>query len=149
MSTAEESARIKTLRLRLARADVLCSSAEEESRAAQKRWNEAAHDVSKLKKELAKLQASKDVVFSEHAMLRYLERIEFVNMQRVYDRVMTPELVAKIQTLGTGFYPVDNFYVRTRENTIVTVLTEAQYLRKTVNGVPAGPRFHEEKEDGT
>lgn len=61
------------------------------------------------------------IVVSEHAMLRYLERVKGIDLEEI-----SREIIGAIGVSGNvpdGLYPVDeNFSIRIKANTVVTVL---------------------------
>lgn len=63
-----------------------------------------------------------DLTVSEHAILRYIERIEVCNPAEVKDKIITDKLKEMVDTLGDGVYPLENCKVKVRSKTIVTVL---------------------------
>jgi predicted nuclease with TOPRIM domain len=65
---------------------------------------------------------SAGVEISEHAILRYLERIEGVDIEEVRKKILPPEVREQIQILGSGVFPVAGFKLRARDNVIVTVM---------------------------
>lgn len=83
-------------------------------------------DSSKKKKEeLEERLKPKALTVSEHAILRYLERIEQVDIERVRTILLDPQIIMCHKKLGNnGEYPsADNtFRVKVKNNVITTVL---------------------------
>jgi hypothetical protein len=63
----------------------------------------------------------KEPIVTEHAILRYLERVGGINTEDVKSKIMPESLVDKIKIVGDGEYPVGDFKIRVRDNQIVTV----------------------------
>lgn len=79
--------------------------------------------VKKRIRELTSLENG--VIVSEHAMLRYLERVRGVNLKELHDAILTHEIEEKIKTLGNGVYPVGGTHqVKVRDGTVVTIMTK-------------------------
>lgn len=70
---------------------------------------------------MLRLLKSKGLVVSEHAILRFIERVESVCPKDVPDRILSDRLREMVTTLGNGKYPVDDFFVVVRDNVIITV----------------------------
>lgn len=78
--------------------------------------------IAKIKSEEAR------VVVSDHAILRYLERIEGVDIQAVKAKILTGNVAEQIQTLGSGELPLltnsgVEARVMFRNYTVVTIQT--------------------------
>lgn len=70
----------------------------------------------------------KEVVITEHAMLRYIERVMGLNMDDVRMEIL-PEVTEKqVQALRQGTFPVNDggkgFKILVKNNTVVTILTK-------------------------
>ena len=81
--------------------------------------------IAEIEKKI-KSAASKGLSVSDHAILRYLERVEQIPPAEVAARILTPKLKEMVATLGDGLYPVDHFQVRVVNNTVVTVFLHNQ-----------------------
>jgi hypothetical protein len=58
---------------------------------------------------------------SEHAILRYLERVRGISTTSIQDEILTPEVKKMVETLGNGTYPNGDFQVVIKDNVVVTV----------------------------
>jgi hypothetical protein len=88
---------------------------------------------SKIKKLKVKKITNNSITITEHAILRYLERVEGIDIERVKKDIVTEEVLQQIKTLGAGTYPVKGKYntidkqmfkIRVRDNAVITVLTK-------------------------
>jgi predicted nuclease with TOPRIM domain len=123
----ETSARLKQLRRRVLEAKSRAKSEKEELVEVQSRYNESAKRARELEKQIKLLEEAakkKEPVVSEHAMLRYLERVRGVDMEEVKQQILTEQLCEWIQTVGSGIFPGDQFKVRVRNGVVVTLWTE-------------------------
>ena len=66
------------------------------------------------------------IVVSEHALLRYFERILGYDLDILSAALLPPETVARIQQLGSGTYPVtvagQTVRIRVQDRVVTTVL---------------------------
>ncbi len=68
------------------------------------------------------VRATLNVTVSEHAILRYVERVLNIDIEAIKAKILQPQIKEQIQTLGNGTYPVNGeFKVRVRNNVIVTI----------------------------
>jgi aspartate ammonia-lyase len=89
----------------------------------QNRLNEIDREVTRLKQKHA------TPVITEHAFLRYFERVLGHDLEAIKQTILPPETVAQIQSLGNGVYPVKGavpFRVRVQNNTVVTVTADRE-----------------------
>lgn len=94
----------------------VCTSRKAE-RAAQKALERA-------QRRLAVFRQTEPTV-SEHAILRYLERVEGVDTAAVRERLLPDKAVELIRQLGDGKYPgPDGCMLRVIDGVVVTVLTQ-------------------------
>lgn len=63
-----------------------------------------------------------DIIVSEHAIVRYLERVENINISEVKEKILTPKLIEMVTTLGNGIFPLEGFRVKVVNRVVVTVL---------------------------
>lgn len=75
--------------------------------------------------DLANKLIPKDLIVSEHAILRYLERIEGLDLDRVRKILLDPQIIDCHKKLGNnGEYPSldSSFRVKIKNNVITTVI---------------------------
>lgn len=63
-----------------------------------------------------------EVVVSEHAILRYFERVLGYDIEDIKNKILPEEIKPKIKELTNCEYPVDGFYIVSKNNKIVTVV---------------------------
>ena len=63
----------------------------------------------------------KKIIITEHAIVRYFERVQGYDIEEIKQLICTEELQKNIKTLGDGKYPVNKFNVVVKNNTIITV----------------------------
>lgn len=102
-------------RLELALRDI---NTEEED--ISKKKKDLNREIEKVQKEIDKLGKT-NIIVSEHAILRYLERIEGLDLKKIQGKILTKEVRAGHKALGNGKFPEGNFQVVIKNNVVVTV----------------------------
>lgn len=69
---------------------------------------------------------NKAVVVTEHAILRYLERVKGVDIEAAKREMLPPEVSNQIRALGNGEYPVGTHSVKVKDNVVITILTKEE-----------------------
>jgi len=81
------------------------------------------HAISSIIKEIHKYQGNGKITVSEHAILRYLERIEGISIEEIESKIITQEILGLVETLGgTGKYPLNENTIVMKDFTVTTVL---------------------------
>ena len=63
-----------------------------------------------------------DIKITEHAMLRYIERVLGIDIEQIEKSILEELDIETIEKLGNGTYPVRDFNVVIKENFIITVI---------------------------
>lgn len=85
----------------------------------KKQIKETENKIKELKN-----QTKKELIVSEHALIRYFERVEGININEIIQKISTDKLKTMVNTLGNGTFPIDgNFSVKVHNNVIITVIT--------------------------
>lgn len=65
-----------------------------------------------------------DIAVTDHAIIRYIERIEGRNLNEIRKKLITSKICEQVETLGEGFYPIDELNCRVfiKGKKVVTVL---------------------------
>lgn len=81
--------------------------------------------IKKYQEELLKLQTtSKDIIISEHAITRYIERVLKIDMEKLYQEIISDEFKTSVAKFGNGTYPHNNHFIKVVDNVIVTVIAK-------------------------
>lgn len=68
-----------------------------------------------------------EIIISDHAIVRYLERVEGIDMEDVKKKIATEKVTELINKLGNGIFPVnDVFKITVNKKVITTVLLNGQ-----------------------
>jgi predicted nuclease with TOPRIM domain len=91
-----------------------------------KNIRELSKDKQKLRDKSVSLKnridsISKDLVVSEHAIIRYIERVQGLDLKEIRNEILTDKIKKQYSTVGNGTFPNDNFNVIIKNGTVVTV----------------------------
>lgn len=80
--------------------------------------------VNNLMEKIERLKQSGNLIVSEHAIIRYIERVLGINIEEVTNKIVPEEIKKQIEILGNGTYSVDDgeFRIVLKDNVVVTVL---------------------------
>ena len=79
--------------------------------------------IAEIKEKLIELEKDKTVKISEHAIVRYFERVKGFDISQVEKEILTDEVLRLIETLGTnGTYPNKDFKIILKDGTVTTVI---------------------------
>lgn len=94
----------------------------------QKQYFKTIKDINNIQKQIDEIKTySSELIISDHAVLRYLERVKEIDVEEIKKEIITPQIKNIITTLGTssGTYPSGTGYsVVFKKNTAVTILVE-------------------------
>ena len=122
----DSHARIKELESRLVREKQALSRLKSERSQLDRDICSRNARVDSLKKQLDVVRStSENVIVSEHAILRYLERVEGIDIEAIKHKMVSQSAEKQIKALGSGVFPVGvSHKLRVRKGYVVTVLTE-------------------------
>jgi hypothetical protein len=97
-------------------------SASVDARDAQQKVAKIKSRLVAIDKEIEDL-TERDIVVSEHAMLRYCERVLKVDMTAVTKAILPEGVRIQVDTLGNGRFPVPgtSFAIKVKNGTVITV----------------------------
>lgn len=121
------SASLKSLQTRLSKAKDHLKALNAEKNDVTSRISQVQSSIKSLEADIERFKKrSKGIVVSEHAMLRYLERVNGIDLKALAEAVL-PETGRKVaESLGNGTYPVETHRVKVRDGVVVTVLTDSE-----------------------
>ena len=76
-----------------------------------------------VERNLTELALSKSIIVTDHAIIKYLERIKSMNIEEIKGIILTPKLEEVIMVTGDGEYPNGDFKLVVRNNAVITVIT--------------------------
>ena len=77
--------------------------------------------IKELKNRIANY-AIKDPVITEHAMLRYCQRVLGIDLKKIEEKILPPSVKNLAATLGDGEYPIEGGKIKIKNNHVITVL---------------------------
>lgn len=84
--------------------------------------------LNKLKQRIHNLSKNngEGITISEHAIIRYFERILGLNMEEVTQKILPDKEAVLVESLGNGHYPINGgeFKIIVRNDTVVTLYTD-------------------------
>lgn len=79
--------------------------------------------IEKLKTEMQKLNSNESLRVSEHAIVRYFERVKGFDLEQVEREILSDQVIKLVEQLGgNGTYPNEGFSVVMRNHTVTTVV---------------------------
>ena len=89
----------------------------------QREYDKKRLSIEKLKSEIAKIEGSSKLKVSEHAIVRYFERVKGYDISEVEKEILSEQVVDLVEKLGgNGKYPNGSFSVVMRNHTVLTVV---------------------------
>lgn len=114
---------LKQKQTRLTKLEAEISEENESVRDAQKALARKQQLAQTLREQITEyIESQKDPIVSEHALLRYFERVAEFDLDAVKDAILTDEVKALIAKLGNGTYPVNGFKIKVKNKVVVTII---------------------------
>lgn len=124
MSTIAASQRIKGLKSQLQKAQGDVDALMAQIKALQKEHSQKVNQTNTLRQQIQSAENDGKLKVSEHAILRYLERVKGIDLDLVQLEILSPKVMAMVEKLGqNGSYPSDGFQVVMKDGTVITVKT--------------------------
>lgn len=90
---------------------------------AQRIYEEKESSLKRLEKEIHKLNKRKGLIVSEHALLRYLERVTGIDLDMIRNEIASKEIVELAERFGGNGKFFTKSYAVIIENNVVTTIT--------------------------
>ena len=90
----------------------------------QKSLEKTVKDKKELKSKLLKInnrQTSNNISITEHALIRYIERVAGMDLKGLKDIIIPREMSTKIIAMGDGKYTQDGYTLTVKDNTVITI----------------------------
>lgn len=78
-------------------------------------------ELNKVNRKLLRAQDG-DIIVTEHAMLRYMERVKYLNIDEVKKLVLPDETRKLIEKFGSGKFPAGTHHVLVKNKIITTII---------------------------
>lgn len=100
------------------------SKLEKERKDLDKRLHSLHCSIDRTKKKIKQLQeTAEEPLISDHAIIRYLERVKGFDIEAIKKEMMPDKLRNVIGTLNSGKFPTGEFTAVVRDKLVVTVVT--------------------------
>ncbi len=120
-----DSQKLKQLRTRNSKVSLEIGELKRDKEKAEAALTSARAEATKIKKSIHDLTQKKDPIVTEHAILRYLERIEGIDLEEVKKKILTDKVKGFIEQLPNGVFPVvglKNFKIKVKNRVVITIL---------------------------
>lgn len=123
---SNNTTKIKALSTQIEKFKLELNSKERELKLIQDEFKTKQEHLKKMNLELEELKkSSSELIVSEHALLRYLERVYKLDLQKLSQEIVPLSLRATIDMLGNGEYHTDDGYsIKVHDNVVVTILDD-------------------------
>lgn len=89
----------------------------------QREYSAKITKIQALKDEIEKIDKNEKIKVSEHAIVRYFERVKGFNISEIEEEILTEEVLTLVEQLGgNGGYPNGNFKVLMKNFTVTTIV---------------------------
>ena len=97
---------LKSLNVRLFKLQTVKKDLVNDRKSIDQKISEIDKKINAINNEIKSLTA-KDPVISEHALLRYFQRVEQFDINDIKKKILSESVVKKIKTLGSAQIPID------------------------------------------
>lgn len=119
-----KGSQIKSIQVLISKINFEIDNIKAQQKVLQSSMDKQRAQLKKYQEELLSLQMdSKEIIISEHAILRYLERVYKLDITKLYKEIVTPKVQEQIKEFGNGTYSVEAFSIKVVDNVVVTILT--------------------------
>lgn len=121
----QDATELKGLQTQLTKKKTELDQAYTEQKEITAKINSLRTDVAKIEGNIQKvMERSKDIIVSEHAIIRYLERVRGFDMEDVRREMIMPSIEPQIKTFRSGTFPGPRCKLRVKNNVVMTVITK-------------------------
>lgn len=119
----KNSQELKQLQSRKIKLEAEAQTLLEESKDYQRKYSKVCSQVYDIEKQIDGLK-EKYIIITEHAILRYLERVEGFDMEKVKASILPNDVKTQIKAFnGNGKYPIGSgFQIVVKDGSIVSVV---------------------------
>jgi chromosome segregation ATPase len=114
---------LKALQTKLSQLKSKYEIVKSEIESKQKEAGNIKKEMTDLKSRIDGFNENKQPIVSEHAILRYLERVKGLDIKAIEKEILTDDILKLIETLGpNGVYPNNGFKIKMKNNVVITIL---------------------------
>jgi len=124
MGLVKNSAEIKSLETRRNKLQTQRKMLNIEIQDKQKESNEMKMRINGFQKKIEQLKSQKndDLIISEHAMLRYIERVMGIDLQDLQDKILPKDKIQAVEAMGNCTYSLGEHKITVKDGVVVTVI---------------------------
>ena len=113
---------IKNIKSQIRDLEMILQVKHKEKEAIDTECNQIKQKLSILKNQLSKLQDVIDCQISEHAIVRYIERVCNIDIDAIRQSILSKEMIENIEKFKSGKFPIKNGFIAiVRDYKIVTI----------------------------
>ena len=120
MSKRASHLELKRLQSQYHNLQLECNAFKEQSSYISKQITQKNVEINKIEKAIEKLQV-KDTIISEHAIIRYLERVYKLDIEKLKEEIL-PTPMRSLGELQANMLTLETHKVKIKDNVVVTVL---------------------------
>lgn len=124
MSDIKDNQTVKGLNTQLGKAKGEYESLKIQVKHLQKQSTLKKEEIQELEKKISYLEKPKELVVSEHAILRYFERVLGFNIEEIRTKLLDQQVRDCVEALGgNGTFPTkDNIKLIIRDKVVTTII---------------------------
>lgn len=123
--SVSDQVELKGLQVHLTRLLAERDEANRQAREALKEANACQTKIDVIERQIRKIQEeTKDPIVSEHALLRYVERVLGIDLEAIKRSILSEKVRGYIKQLPSGKFPGDGFRVVVKNRTVTTITTK-------------------------
>ncbi len=125
MPAAADHAELKQLERRFSEANARLKTLKAEQTDMNQRVQREQETLNTLRKQIDKLKQNNGrLVVSEHAILRYVERVMKLDLEEIRRKILPETLEEHIRTIGSGVFPTETHRIKVQNGVVITLLTD-------------------------
>lgn len=118
----KEAHKLKGFQSQISKLEADCDVIKEELEIKKNELREKINAIFFIKSQIKKLQKTDGLKVSEHAIIRYIERVEKRNIQEIENKIANKRILELVDKFKSGEFPSGNgFSVVVKNNTVVTI----------------------------
>ena len=122
MQQINSTQEIKSINTQIKQLESNLNALNEDVKTKQKAASAMSNRVAALKEKLLHIQThTSRPIISEHALLRYLERVKGVDMEELKNEILDNNTVSQIKFAGSCSIKKENYTLVVKNNTILTI----------------------------
>lgn len=119
IATAQD---LKQLQTRLAKSAARQKSLKDEVASLENQLRECNTEIKELNKRIDAISKQRlEPVLTEHALLRYLERVKGVDLKAIHEEILTPEVKHQIGVIGSGSFTQNGYRLIVKQGIVITI----------------------------